>query len=107
MYISGEQANKKSVGTMHIQEYEITPQFSGAVIDIDGTHGRVKCMAEDLIYFVAQGSGVFFVSDKKYDVKKDDVVFIPKKTIYNFSGKMKLFLVCSPEFKQEDYQYID
>lgn len=102
MYINGDQINNKKVGQMNIKEYRLTPQFGGALIEIDGKHGKIKCLREDRIYYIVAGSGDFFVEEKKFSVKKDDVVFVPMNTVYNFIGKMKIFLVCSPEFKKED-----
>jgi mannose-6-phosphate isomerase-like protein (cupin superfamily) len=107
MYINSEQTNNKKVGPMNIKEYKLTPQFSGALIEIDGDHGRVKCLKEDRIYYIADGSGEFFVEQEKFPVKKDDVVFVPMNTIYNFVGKMKIFLVCSPEFKEGDDVFLE
>ena len=87
---------------MNIKEYELTPQFSGAVIEIDGDHGRVKCISQDRVYYIVEGSGEFFINEEKFSVNKDDVLFVPMNTPYNFVGKMKIFLVCSPEFKKGD-----
>lgn len=107
MYINSRQTNTKKIGPMNIKEYKITPQFSGALIEIDGAHGKVKCLKEDRIYYIAEGSGNFFVGDENFSVKKDDVVFVPMNTVYNFVGKMKIFLVCSPEYKEEDDVFLD
>jgi mannose-6-phosphate isomerase-like protein (cupin superfamily) len=85
---------------MNIHEYKLTPQFSGALIEISGNHSKVKCLSQDRIYYIAEGYGEFFVKEEKFSVKKDDVVFVPMNTVYNFIGKMKIFLVCSPEFKR-------
>jgi mannose-6-phosphate isomerase-like protein (cupin superfamily) len=102
MYIASEQTNNKKVGPMDIKEYKLTAQFSGALIEINGNHGKVRCISQDRIYYIAEGTGDFFVDEEKFSVKKDDVVFVPMNTAYNFVGQMKIFLVCSPEFKKGD-----
>jgi len=107
MIIKKRETNKKIVGPMKINEYKINSNFSGALIEIDGNHGKVKCLREDRIYYIAEGSGDFFIEEEKFLVKKDDVVFVPMNTIYNFIGKMKIFLVCSPEFKKGDDVHIE
>ncbi|MDD4332646.1 MAG: hypothetical protein PHT51_00865 [Patescibacteria group bacterium] len=107
MYIDGEQTNKKIVGPMNIAEYKITPQFSGALIEIDGDHGKIKCLNEDRIYYIVEGAGDFFIEEEKFSVKKDDVIFVPMNTVYNFIGRMKIFLVCSPEFKKGDDVHLE
>ena len=107
MHISNEQTNNKKVGPMRIREYKITPQFSGALIEINGRHGQIKCLREDRIYYITEGAGEFLVGEEKFSAKKDDVVFVPMNTAYDFSGQMKLFLVCSPEFKKEDDVHLE
>ena len=107
MHIDGEQANNKKVGPMNIKEYKLTPKFSGTLIEIDGNHGKIKNLREDRVYYIVDGSGTFIVGNEEFLVKKDDVVFIPMNTIYNFVEKMKIFLVSSPEFKKENDVFID
>lgn len=87
---------------MKITEYKINPNFSGALIEIDGDHGKIKCINEDRIYFITEGSGKFIIDDKEETVSENDLVFIPKNTPYNIIGKLKFFLICSPEFNPED-----
>lgn len=87
---------------MKITEYKINPNFSGALIEIDGHHGKIKCLNEDRIYFIIEGDGKFIINDKKEIVSKNDLVFIPKNTPYDITGKLKYFLICSPEFNLKD-----
>jgi mannose-6-phosphate isomerase-like protein (cupin superfamily) len=74
----------------------------GAFIIVTGRHGKIKNMKSDRIYFVIEGSGKFIVNDKVIEVKKTDIVLIPKNTPYDFEGEMKLFLVTSPSFDPKD-----
>ena len=46
MIISKEQTNQKKFCPMVINEYKINPNFSGALIEIDGDHGKLKCLEE-------------------------------------------------------------
>lgn len=87
---------------MKIAEYKINPNFSGALIEINGDHGKVKCLNEDRVYFILEGAGKFLINDKEEVASPNDLVFVPKNTPYNIIGKLKLFLVCSPEFKPGD-----
>ena len=98
MIIKGNEANQKEVGPMIIREYKINPKYSGALIDIDGTHGKLKCTEEDRIYFIIDGQGKFVINNEENNVQKHDLIFIPKNTEYDIIGKMKYFLICSPEF---------
>lgn len=87
---------------MKITGYKINPNFSGALIDIDGHHGKIKCPKEDRIYFIIKGNGKFIINNKEENVSDNDLVFIPKDTPYDIIGKLKYFLICSPEFDSRD-----
>jgi len=102
MIIKGENLEKKKRGPMIIKGYEINPNFSGALIEINGAHGKIKCLNEDRIYFIISGKGKFIINNEKTAISRNDLVFIPKNTPYDIIGKMKYFLICSPEFKPED-----
>ncbi len=102
MIIKYLDANKKERGPMKITEYKMSPNFSGALIEIDGHHGKIKCLKEDRIYFIIEGNGKFIINDKEETVSDNDLVFIPKNTSYDIIGKLKYFLICSPEFNPKD-----
>ena len=87
---------------MKIDEYNINSDFSGALIEINGDHGKIKCLNEDRIYFIINGNGKFIINDKEAKVETNDVIFVPKNAPYNIIGKMKFFMICSPEFNPED-----
>ncbi len=92
----------KIVGPMIINGYKINSDFSAALIEINGDHGKLKCIGEDRIYFILDGEGKFIIEDKINDVSPNDLIFIPKDTPYNIVGKMKYLLICSPEFDPKD-----
>ncbi|MCK5212130.1 hypothetical protein KAJ89_05500 [Candidatus Parcubacteria bacterium] len=102
MIIKASEVNKKEVGPMIIREYPINNKFSGVFVDINGDHGKIKCLNEDRIYFIISGKGKFVVGGKEDVVEANDLIFIPKNTTYNLVGKMKYFLVCSPKFNPAD-----
>ena len=102
MIIHGNNANIKEVGPMIIKEYPVNKEFSGALVEIDGNHGKLKCLREDRIYFIIDGSGKFILNEDNYEVGPNDLVFVPKETPYNLIGKMKYFLLCSPEFNPDN-----
>ncbi len=106
MLIKKQETNQKIVGPMKINEYKINPNFSGALIEIDGDHGKLKCVNEDRVYFIIDGTGKFVIEEKVLEIEANDVVFVPKNTVYNFIGKFKFFLICSPEFNPDDDVFI-
>ena len=89
-------------GNARIYPYNINPKFSGALIELNGKHGKIKCIGEDRIYFIIEGSGKVVLNGKESKVEPYDLIFVPKNTPYDMEGKMKYFLVCSPEFRAED-----
>jgi mannose-6-phosphate isomerase-like protein (cupin superfamily) len=102
MIIKSRKTNQKIKGPMIINEYKINSNFSGALIEMNGDHGKVKCLGEDRIYFILEGNGKFIIGDESNKVSPNDLIFIPKDTPYNIIGKMKYFLICSPEFDPKD-----
>ena len=102
MIIKKQATERKNIGAMKLNIYNINNNFSAAHIEINGKHGKLKCIGEDRIYFIISGKGKFIIDDKEKEVSENDLVFVPKNTPYNFEGKMTYFLVCSPAFKPED-----
>ena len=98
MIIKNTKLKNKVVGKMVINEYRINPDYSGALIEINGKHGKIRCIGEDRTYFVIEGKGKFIINDKETEVSEKDLIFIPKNTPYDIEGKMKFFLFCSPKF---------
>ena len=74
MIIKKGNTNYKEVGPMKINEYKINSDFSAALIEIDGEHGKIKCIKEDRIYFILEGTGKFIINDKKQTVSKEDII---------------------------------
>lgn len=54
------------------------------------------------IYYVVEGNGTFKIGENLIEVKKDDLIEIPKNTEFVFAGKMKLLLIMLPAFRPQD-----
>lgn len=98
MIIKSKDTKIKKIGVMNINEYKINSEYSGALIKINGKHGKMKSLNEDRIYFVIEGDGKFIINDKESEVGVNDMIVVPKNTPYDIIGKMKYLLICSPEF---------
>lgn len=48
------------------------------------------------IYYILKGSGHFEIADRKYKAKAGDLVEVPPKIEYTYSGKMKIILIMNP-----------
>ena len=79
-------------------EYE---KFSVAIVKLTGEQKFGLDKESDLVYFVLEGEGKFFIEDKEYDVKKGDLIFIPKNTKYKDSGSLTLLAFSSPRFDRD------
>lgn len=75
---------------------------SAALFIVTGRHGKVKNSESDRVYFVIEGNGQFFIENKTINVKDNDVIIISKNTIYDYEGKMKLFLVHTPAYDEKN-----
>ena len=107
MLVKKSQANLKVRKPMRIHEYNFSPKYSAAMIEINGDHGKVKSLRGDRIYFITSGKGVFVIDGKENAVSEGDLVFIPKKTPYNIIGRMKFFMMNSPAFEPEEDVRLD
>lgn len=86
------------------KSYSSVDDFAGAsviVMEVDGSHGKVKTTISDRVYYVFSGSGEFVIDDEAFQVKETDVVIVPKNTPYDYSGKMKVVCVHIPAFDPE------
>jgi len=79
---------------------------SVAFITLKGTNCKVRNKRSDSFYFILKGNGVFDVDGKKYKVKKGDLVFIPKGTVYFDSGNMDMVVFCNPRFEAKSVEYL-
>lgn len=52
-------------------------------------------------YYILEGEGYFILEDKKQTVNKGDLVVIPPGTKYSFGGKLKMHLINTPHWSQE------
>jgi len=77
------------------------PRASVALFDVEDRHGRVKNPVSDRIYLVLEGSGEFIIAGEVVEVQATDVVIVPRNTVYDYRGKMKLFLVHAPAYNPE------
>ena len=102
MIVKASSAKEKVVDPMKIKEYDINSNFSGALVEINGAHGKMKNKKEDRVYFILEGNGTFVIDGKEEEVSQNDLVFISKNTPYDIKGKMKYFMLCSPEFDAKD-----
>lgn len=69
---------------------------------LDGKHPMMKNISSDRTYFLTSGSAVFYVNGKTQKVNANEVISIPKNTLFSFEGKFDAVLVCVPAFDPND-----
>lgn len=77
---------------------------SGAYIEITGSHGKIKTLKSDRVYYVIDGKGEFIIDDEVIPVEKSDVVIVPSNVVYDYrakEGTLKLFLVHTPAYDSD------
>lgn len=77
---------------IEVHAYNTKEDFERAsvgIVESRGCHGRVRQPVSDRIYFI------------------DDVLLIPKDTVYDYQGRMRLFLVHTPAYEQDSDVHLD
>lgn len=52
-------------------------------------------------YYILKGNGYFVFNEEKQVVKEGDLIVIPSGTKYSFGGKLKMLLIDTPHWSQE------
>ncbi len=89
---------------LKIDSYSESSDFeraSAGFFEVSTHHGKVKSLLSDRIYFVIEGNGYFEIEGERIDVEPTDVIIIPRNTVYDYYGEMKLFLVHTPAYNYE------
>jgi len=103
--IKYSQTDQQTTGILKVKTLLNSSQnelLSIAVIEIHGKNRRVKNVISDTYYFVISGQGTFHLNHKETKVVTGDLVILPKGTIYQDSGEMKLLAISSPRFKPDN-----
>lgn len=99
---------------IEVHAYNTKEDFDRAsvgIVESRGRHGRIRQPVSDRIYFILEGEGEFFFGDEEggevVPVAKDDVLLILKDTVYDYQGRMRLFLVHAPAYEQDSDVHLD
>ena len=82
------------------------PSISIAKIELAGENEKSKNTVSDTYYYVVEGEGAFIIGDKRYSVSKGSLVCIPKNTIYQDSGNLKMIAISVPKFDTDKVEII-
>ena len=86
---------------------------SAGIVTARGRHGRIMQPISDRVYLILEGEGEFYFGgeegqkEETVRVEKNDVVLIPRGTVYDYEGRMRLFLSHSPAYEQDSDVHYD
>lgn len=86
----------------------VLPQIDNKDISIcfvETQNGRDNyCMLDisTMFYYILEGNGIFIINDEKIQVKSNDLIEIPPKHKYTYSGNLKMLEIQTPAFNQND-----
>lgn len=73
-------------------------RMSAAWFRVNGDSKPIKSLNSDRLYFVLHGKGIFIIGDQKIQIKRKEIMIVPKNTKYSYFGNMECLLVNSPAF---------
>lgn len=59
-----------------------------------------------ITWFIIEGNGTFVIDDEKISVSSKDIISIPPNHRIHYFGTMKMILISTPAFKQENERHI-
>lgn len=72
---------------------------------VETKNGRDNyCMLDTstMFYYIIDGNGIFIINDEKCQIKTGDLIEIPPKHKYTYTGNLKMLEVQTPAFNQND-----
>ncbi len=59
----------------------------------------------DNFYYVLEGEGICLMEGEEYNIKKGDLIVVPKGTKYKNIGNIKLLAISTPKFDKKNQVY--
>lgn len=69
---------------------------------LNGKHPMMKNTVSDRTYYLTKGYATFYINNKQIKIRENEVIFIPKNTLFSFEGEFDAVLVCVPAFDPKD-----
>lgn len=60
----------------------------------------------DFIYYILEGSGIWVIEDKEYEVKAGDVLIVPAGNRFWFRGNLKQICITAPAWEEKYERHI-
>lgn len=78
---------------------QVTNNISVAISRLNGKIPKTKNIVSDRVYYFLEGMAYIIFDDENIEVKKGDVLYIPKNTFYTVEGTFEALLVNTPSFQ--------
>ncbi len=110
LHITKEEMEERKISDSHSVFNMLKRGLSKDVslsIAVTKNHAEItKNMKSDRIYYILEGKLSVIVGTESYYAKPGDLIFISKRTPYEFSGSFKAVLINVPAFDQKDEKII-
>jgi mannose-6-phosphate isomerase-like protein (cupin superfamily) len=81
---------------------ELSDKAGFVLIDTEAGHETTIIEHEsDFIYYILEGSGFFEINNEKEECTTGDLVVIPAGIKFTYKGKLKMLLVNTPPWREE------
>ncbi len=82
------------------------PSITIAKVKLSGENEKCKNTQSYTYYYILEGDGTFTIDNKKFPVKKGNLVCIPKSSIYQDSGNLIMLSIAIPKFDSDKIEII-
>ncbi len=84
------------------QSQDLSGKVEFTIIETETGH-QTKIIQKECVfaYYILEGTGEFEIGGKVEKCQKGDLAVIPAGESFTYSGRMKMFLVCSPWWRPE------
>jgi mannose-6-phosphate isomerase-like protein (cupin superfamily) len=103
-----KEKNYGSTKVTDILNTKIFPKFSIAKVRKIGNDIRTGFdKKSDVAYYVLEGKGISIINNKKYLLKKGDLILLPHGTKYKNMKGLTLLAISNPRFDRKQRVYLE
>lgn len=104
---SEDETDKVSKFGIDLKLYgDVNPDLNFSRVDVAEGHFEEFKNTSWFIYYILEGNGMYVLNDEKLPVKQGDIVAVPPNTRIHYFGTMKMALIVTPPWKEENETHI-
>jgi mannose-6-phosphate isomerase-like protein (cupin superfamily) len=87
---------------------ELVGEDAGYVLVETATGHETTIIEHESIftYYILEGSGYFEINDEREDCAAGDLVVVPKGAKFTYKGKLKMLLITTPAWREEQEETV-